>query len=105
MPFSRYLRTFTNEDRSIVVAVKLNEAERCASCGLTQAEFDEDPTAYEAAQVACPWCAMKDRAREADDTDVSAPGASIRLLPRKAAERLRSIRPKRPLSPRERARQ
>lgn len=93
------------EDRSIVVAVTMDRAERCSGCGLTTAEFEEDPTAYEAAQVVCPWCAMKDRARDADDTDAAMPGATIRLLSKKAAAALRSIRPKRPKSPRERARE
>lgn len=105
MPFSRYLRDWSMEDRSIVVAVTMDKAERCSGCGLTAQDFEDDPLAYEAVQVVCPWCAMKDRARDAEETDTSAPGASIKLLPSKIVEALRSMKAKRPASRRERARQ
>lgn len=102
--FSRYLRDWSLEDRSIVVAVQMAKAEECGGCGLTTAEFDENPDAYVAMQVTCPWCAMKDRAKAADDTDTTLPGATIRLLPAKLAEVMRSIKAVRPKSARERAR-
>lgn len=82
----------------------MEKSETCQMCGTGEWEWSEDPDAYRAAQVVCAGCAVKDRARADDDTDRSIPGASIRLFPRRIAERMNQVRSSRPLSRRERSR-
>jgi hypothetical protein len=92
------------EDRSILVAVQLEKAEHCSLCGLSEATWIEDPTAYVAVHKQCPWCAAKDTARSALDTDSKLPGGRVELVPRAVAERMAEQKGVvRPMSPRERA--
>lgn len=104
IPWSEFLRRWSWEDRSIVVAVQLERAAHCTSCGLTEKQWHDDPGAFVPMQVVCPWCALKDRVRSDGDTSASIPGASIKMLPRNTAEKISSTKAQRPMSPRERAR-
>lgn len=96
-----FVRDWTLEDRALLAAVQLEKSEKCSNCGVPEREFLEDPDAYRAVQVVCPWCAMKDRVRSGDDTDHSQPGASVRLVTREAAEAMENTPARRPLSRRE----
>lgn len=82
----------------------LEKSEHCQDCGLTEREFHEDPDAYAAVQVVCPWCAMRDRARASDETEKSIPGSRLKLLPARVAQKVASVKAERPQSRRERAR-
>jgi hypothetical protein len=67
----------------------MEKSARCNMCGSSQAEWDEDPDAYEAIRMMCPGCMR----REVLSDDADAPktkGMSIRLIPRAAAERMRA---------------
>lgn len=88
----------------MIVALALEEGEKCSTCGLTDREFLDNPDAYQALQTVCPWCAMRDTARDSKDTDTKLPGATLRLVPAFVAERLANMKSVRPMSRRERAR-
>lgn len=81
----------------------MDKGEHCNMCGLTEREWLEDPGAYVAVQVVCPWCAVKDRARADSDTDASIPGAAIKMVSAGMAEKMATTRAERPASKRERS--
>lgn len=90
------------EDRALVVAVQMERADQCDTCGLSEREWALDPTAFTPMQVVCPWCALRDRARSDSDTDRSIPGASVKLISSAAAARIADSPARRPESARER---
>ena len=79
LPYSEYLERWEPSDRSIVIAVTMERAERCSMCGTAQREWDDDPFAYAPERVTCPGC----RARETLQSDTSEPlgkGVSVVLM-------------------------
>jgi len=86
IPHSEFL-TWSDEDRSKLMAYLLEESSRCSSCGTKPADWDEDQWAYEAVTIMCHGCAIKDAANE-DAPDL--PGAKVTLVPAAVAEFMRS---------------
>jgi len=103
IPWSEYLERWEGSDRSLVVAVRLEEAERCSSCGSADWEWAEDPDAYRAMTVVCMGCVVKDRERLNSDDGARIPGSSIRLVPRERAQAMSQTKGTRPQSRRERS--
>jgi hypothetical protein len=104
LPYSSLFEDpWTDEDRAILLAVKLEKAQVCPMCGTPEWEHEENPGSYEAAVRVCPGCALKDNKRSESD-DKLPPGAHIQLIPADVAERLRQTPRRRPRSARERAR-
>ena len=65
----------------------LERADRCGSCGTSSHEWDEDRYAYVPVAVQCPGCMLKEL-YAAGEGDSLPKGATIRLIPKAAAERL-----------------
>jgi hypothetical protein len=77
IPHSEFLE-WSDEDRAKILAYKLNEAERCSSCGTTQFEWEENQKAYAPTERFCPGCYLREVASE----DVEGlPGTTITLIP------------------------
>lgn len=89
-------------DRSVVVAVALEEAQRCGLCGTANWQWEDDPEAFVAASVVCPGCARRDVATEEAGSAARQHGATVQLLPREHAEDVIQTA-RRPASARERA--
>ena len=87
------------DDRDKLVAFMLEQGDYCSLCGTSEWEWEEDPYAYEPIVHFCKGCGLKEMSsEEAHDK----PGASIMLVPRDEAARLRA-RPKQ--APRRRGRE
>lgn len=89
IPHTVFLSRWSPEDRAKTIALALERASRCPSCGTSPWEWEEDNHAYAAVKMRCEGCARKDLVR-LDGDQGSAPGMSVILLPRAAAERLLS---------------
>ena len=81
IPHSRFLKEWSDEDRSKAIGYMLYEAEFCNMCGTARWEWDEEQGgsrfAYEPFEDICPGCEKKDWARE--DQDKHTPGGFIAL--------------------------
>jgi hypothetical protein len=86
IPFSEYLQRWLPEDRAKVSAVTLERSERCTLCGTAQWEWEADPNAYTPIYHTCHGCRIKDAM--AEDNTPKGKGTTIRLAPRKVAERM-----------------
>lgn len=64
----------------------LENADRCANCGTSSWEWEENPFAYAPVVVQCPGC-MRRELLAKDDTPMPK-GATIRLVPSVAAEKM-----------------
>ena len=84
LPHSRLL-SWSDEDRSKLTAMLLEESSRCSSCGTAQWEWDDDKFAYSAGTHHCRGCFLLEAAME-DQTD-PIPGSRIVLLPKVLSER------------------
>lgn len=69
---------WSKEDRSKVIAYRLEEAVKCSLCGTAPYEWEEDRFAYEPVQQMCRGCYLKDIASE---TEQNLPGVTVVLLP------------------------
>lgn len=76
LPHSTLLN-WSETDRTKLLAYLIDEASRCASCGTSDWEFDQDPNAYYPGIRMCRGCALVEMRRE-DVRDT--PGATIVLL-------------------------
>jgi len=85
-----HLLSWDGEDRAKLAAHLLNESARCALCGTSDWEWDEDRFAYEATEHFCPGCKMKaDAAEEIGNAE----GKRVMLVPKRVAIEMRE-RPK-----------
>lgn len=105
IPWEEYLERWSAQSRSVVVAVQMEKAERCPSCNTSPREWEEDPSAYVAAQKICHGCAAKDVFRENLPKDHQTPGSSVNLVPGDRAEKMAAAPAMRPRSARERSKQ
>lgn len=70
---------WSGEDRSKVLAYRMEEASKCSMCGTAKWEWDEDKYAYEPVQSFCKGCYLRDIASETEQT---LPGVTVNMLPR-----------------------
>lgn len=82
---SEFLEVWSPADRAKVIAYALEKGERCGQCGTAAWEWEQDSGAYVAVRQSCPGCAHRERVRD-DESAKAAPGVSVVLLPRSAAE-------------------
>lgn len=110
IPWKEYVRRWSLEDRSRVIAALQDKAARCSVCSTApwewlDAEGNLDPEAFAVVDHDCHGCAAKDRVRLARETEKVAarPGSSLVLVPRRLAEIAKAATRRRPMSARERA--
>lgn len=98
-------------DRAVVVAVQLEHAERCDTCGTSPWQWKDDPNAFVAVEEVCQGCFHRERHRDARDAarkagETALPGMKVRLVrAAKAALIQASQKAERPKSRREKARE
>lgn len=76
IPHSVFL-TWPDIDRTKVLAITLEDGDRCQMCGTSSWEWEADQFAYVAAVHVCPGCKLREAARE-DAADMT--GGSIILI-------------------------
>lgn len=72
-------------DRAKLMAWLTEKADQCGMCGTSRWEWEEDPYAYEPVVDTCPGCYRREISRE----DAKGPGATINLIPKARAEKMR----------------
>jgi len=82
IPHSEFLE-WSEEDRAKILAYRLNEAERCSSCGTTQFEWEENRNAYAPVEKFCPGCYLKE---VTSDDSQGLPGTTVTLIPTTSLE-------------------
>lgn len=82
---SRFLEEWTDQDRAKLMAYLIDKSQRCGMCGTAEREWREDRFAYTPVVETCLGCQQKDLMREEANT----PGATIVLVPKAQAARLR----------------
>lgn len=87
IPYEEYLARWSAEDRAKVAAVALERGEKCTRCGTREWEWHEDPNAYEPIYWTCMGCQKRELLEKSDEK--TAPGTSIRLVPRQTAAKMR----------------
>jgi hypothetical protein len=110
VPWKEYVKRWSLEDRSRLIAYLQDKSKRCTNCGTAPWEWldDEgnlDPEAFAVLDQVCHGCAAKDRVRLARETDKTAAlqGASLVLVPKRLAAVAKAAARRRPMSARERA--
>lgn len=81
------------DDRSKLMAFLIEDSARCAMCGTSPWEWEEDPYVYEAMPNTCHGCAIKEYSSELSG---DRPGTRITLVPKAVAQAIREAPPKPP---------
>lgn len=92
LPHSALL-DWDNEDRAKLAAFLFESAERCSMCGTAAWEWDEDRYAYEAMQMQCYGCYIKEASNEGRE---HSPGTYTTLIPKRRAQEIRDTPKKMP---------
>lgn len=92
IPHSFFLggeHVWTQDDREKAMAFAIERSERCTMCGTASWEWEADRYAFEPMVEICIGCRMKDLMRD----DAKDPGASIVLVPKDQAAKMREQAP------------
>lgn len=80
IPHSKFL-SWEPEDRAKVLALLMEQNERCTMCGTAEWEWEENRFAYTPIDTFCRGCYLKSVYGETESEQKALPGTNVKLVP------------------------